>query len=183
MEIPDYLILSDSNGTYDTTLGAFKYNIPPTWYSNQRSSVAAVSMVQFAYEQDNSGDVIGYITTSLASQNSRYSQEADSVLGVLTPTANATPTLTSFSYFDYNEPIKHLSPARPSQFNITFKQMDGTTVAPDEFMLVLKFEYANPQATSSRLLNEFTPQLPAVSGGIATYYPNNEISLTSLNRL
>ena len=183
MDIPDYLILSDTNGTYDTNILGYKYALPPTWYSNHRSSVACVSMIQFAYEQDNSAGVVGYVTTSLPSQNTRYNQEGQSVLGLLTPNTDATPALSSNSWFDTNEPIKHLTAARPPQFNIFFKTMDGTATNPDTFMLVLKFEYYSPAKTSRALGDEYTPTLNTVGGGIANYYPNSEISLTSLRKL
>ena len=44
-------------------------------------------------------------------------------------------------------------------------------------MLVLKFEYYSPSKTSQTLGDEYTPTLKTVGGGIANYYPNNQIGL------
>jgi len=178
MDIADYLILDDQSGTYDSTLGSFKFNIAPTWYSNQRSSVASVSMIQLSYEQDNSGEVIGYVTSTLNSQNSHFNRSAEPVLGVLTPSTNTNTSFSTNSTYDINEPIKHLTAARPSQFNLTFRSLDGSAVPPDEFMIVLKFEYYSPTSTARNLGDEYTPTLGTVGGGAgANYYPNNKIGL------
>tara|TARA_R100001443_G_scaffold115873_1_gene134718 strand:+ start:304 stop:843 length:540 start_codon:yes stop_codon:yes gene_type:complete len=178
MEIADYLILNDESGTYDSTLGGFTYNIAPTWYSNQRSSVASVSMVQFSYEQDNSGEVVGYVTSSLNSQNTQFNRSSGNVLGILTPNTNTNVSYATNSYYDFSEPIKHLTSARPSNFNLIFRRLDGTAIRPDEFMIVLKFEYYSPVNTSRNLREESTPTLETVGGGVgANYYPNPQIGL------
>ena len=150
-QINDYIVLSKSSGTAYN--GGFKYNIPATWYSNQRSSVSTVELIQL-YQDKDAGHDMAYIATNLGLQNQFVANGSDgrSILAVL---ANNT---TNGTYL--TESMNLLTPARPTEIIIDFYDVDASTKRnPDNFVLTLKFSYYNSKETADNLVNQFTPSL------------------------
>jgi len=152
MEIQDYIVLSKTAGTAYN--GGFKFQIPLNWYSNQRSSVATVELVQF-YHKKGSGHDMAYITTNLTAQNQYVASgmQGKNILAVLMNNKNSNSQYLL-------EQMKLLTTARPTEIELQFYDVDGATKSsPDEFVATLKFSYYSPEETAEKLTNQFTPAL------------------------
>ena len=152
MDINDYVILSSKAATEFN--GGYKFHIPLTWYSNQRSSVATIELTQL-YHKKTGGHDMAYITTNLTAQNQYVASgmQGKNVLAVCMNNKNSNSQYLL-------EQMKLLTPARPTEIELYFYDVDGQTKSnPDEFVATLKFSYYSPEETADNLTNQFTPAL------------------------
>ena len=159
MEINDIVVLHQANArntTLDANNGLLTFDIPSTYYSNQRSSVCSISLVDFNFVADATDDYILVYYDNIG-QNQFNSSNNGVYLGYgLCKGANTDPLqLTNL------DKIKTLVNARPTTITLKLKAQGNTALgaAITNAFFVLKFEYANPLDTSEMLLNDYTPTL------------------------
>lgn len=146
MNIPDYITLHKTDA--DTTLandGLYKWNIPMSYYSNTRGSVCYVSLADCCLTSATTQHLI--VKLKNQGQNTSNSKNDGSVLGIVNRNASA-------HHFRNAEPIKILLNARPPSIEIQVKQAnDNLKVTVSNLMVVLKFEYFDPQDTQKEYVN------------------------------
>lgn len=159
MEINDIVVLHQANArntTLDANNGLLTFDIPSTYYSNQRSSVCSISLVDFNFVADATDDYILVYYDNIG-QNQFNSSNNGVYLGYgLCKGANTDPLqLTNL------DKIKTLVNARPTTITLKLKAQGNTNLgsAITNAFFVLKFDYANPVDTSETLLNDYTPTL------------------------
>ena len=150
MDIKDYIVLGGNTAT--SYNGGYKWTIPPSYYSNQRSSVATVELLQFNHAK-NPIHELAFISTELGLQNQYASTGGRGVLAI---TENNEAGNSTY----YAGPMKLLTAARPTEIVIYFYGADGVTKrTPDEFKLVLQFCYFNAEQTTKELIHQYTPTI------------------------
>ena len=153
--IEDYLVLASSTSSKANNI--FTWNIPNAYYSDQRSTVCKVELIQLHHTKGTGHHQIAYVATNLGVQNQYCGQLGGrNILGVLNNNKNTQSTLPE------GQCMSLLTPARPSKIQLTF--WDGAdptnaTVSPDSFVATLKFSYFSPIETSKTYLEAFTPQI------------------------
>tara|TARA_R100001440_G_scaffold6925_2_gene13937 strand:+ start:2735 stop:3214 length:480 start_codon:yes stop_codon:yes gene_type:complete len=159
MEINDIVILHQANAR-NSTLNAgndtLTFDIPSTYYTNQRSTVCSISLVDFNFVADATDDYILVYYDNIG-QNQFNSSNNGVYLGYgLCKGANTDPLQIT----NLNK-IKTLVNSRPTTITLKLKAQGNTALgaAITNAFFVLKFEYANPVDTSETLLNDYTPTL------------------------
>ena len=159
MEINDVIVLHQAdarNTTLNAGNGLLTFDIPASYYTNQRSSVCSISLVDFNFVADATDDYILVYYDNIG-QNQFNSSNNGVYLGYgLCKGANTDPLqLTNL------DKIKTLVNARPTTITLKLKAQGNTNLgaAITNAFFVLKFEYANPVDTSETLLNDYTPTL------------------------
>ncbi len=159
MDIKDYLVLRQGDaidGIINNTKNNLVWNIPPSYYSNQRSNTCSVKLI----------DAYG--------TNSNFSDQELSVLVNLTVsnqynTANSSPYLGKLLNGKQNSgyAMSLLTSARPTTIEIKLVNetneinVDGgnPTGSIDGAVFVLEFTYYNSNETAHDLVNQYTPHL------------------------
>ena len=159
MEINDIVVLHQANArntTLDANNGLLTFDIPSTYYTNQRSTVCSISLVDFNFVADATDDYILVYYDNIG-QNQFNSAKNGVYLGYgVSKGANTDPLQISNS-----DRFKVLVNARPTTITLKLKAQGNTALgaAITNAFFVLKFEYANPVDTSEMLLNDYTPTL------------------------
>ena len=155
-EVYDYLVLSKNSATVNGSV--YSWNIPNAYYSDQRSTVCKVRLIQLHHTK-GAHHHIAYVSTNMGLQN-QYNAQIDgrNVLAVLT---NPIEQLSSLQAGDGME---LLTDARPSEIKLTFNTnaSPNAKVEPDTFLAVLKFSYYNPVETTKQYLETYTPQIKLI---------------------
>jgi len=152
-EVEDYLVLSKNSATL--TGSTYSWQIPSAYYSDQRSTVCKVQLIQLHHTKAAHHHV-AYVSTNLGVQNQFNSQiDGRNVLAVL---SNPNNTLSSLQA---GGGMTLLTDARPSEVKLTFNNNASPNVAvtPDTFLAVLKFTYYNPKDTTKEFLATYTPTI------------------------
>ena len=150
MDIKDYIVLGGNTAT--SYNGGYRWNIPPSYYSNQRASVATVELLQFNHTKSSAHE-LALISTELGLQNQYASTGGRGVLAIA---QNNVDDMSTY----FGGTMKLLTPARPTDIVIYFYAADGVTKRnPDEFKLVLQFCYYNAEDTTKELLRQYTPTI------------------------
>ena len=160
MEISDILILHQAdarnNGTLDANNDTLVFDIPNTYYSNQRSSSCFLTLVDFNFSKDQTDDYLLVYYNTL-SQNQFNSANNGTYLGygICKGDANDPLQITNSPNF------KIMVNARPSNITLKIKAQGNGNLgsAITNAFFVLKFDYANPVDTGEELLNQYTPTL------------------------
>ncbi len=159
MEINDVIVLHQANArntTLDANNGILTFDIPASYYTNQRSSVCSISLVDFNFVADATDDYILVYYDDIG-QNQFNSSNNGVYLGYgLCKGANTDPLqLTNL------DKIKILVNARPTTITLKLKAQGNNDLgsAVTNAFFVLKFEYSNPVDTSELLLEQYTPTL------------------------
>lgn len=159
MEINDILVLHQSdarNSTLDANNDRLIFDIPAPYYTNQRSSVCSISLVDFNFVADETDSYILLYYDNIG-QNQFNSANNGVYLGhgICKGKANDSLRITNSDRF------KVLVSARPTTITLKLKAQGNTNLgaAITNAFFVLKFEYANPVDTSETLLNDYTPTL------------------------
>ena len=159
MEINDIVVLHQVNArntTLDANNDTLTFDIPSTYYTNQRSTVCSISLVDFNFVADATDDYILVYYDNIG-QNQFNSANNGLYLGYgVSKGANTDPLQISNS-----DRFKVLVNARPTTITLKLKAQGNTALgaAITNAFFVLKFEYANPADTSEMLLNDYTPTL------------------------
>lgn len=158
MDISDILVLHQSqarNSTLDANNDTLVFDIPNTYYSNQRSSVCTITLVDFNFSKDANDDYVLVYFDTIA-QNQFNSANNGVYLGyAINGKANDPLQVTNLNQF------KTLVTARPSTITLKIKAQGNSNLssAITNAFFVLKFEYSNPVDTGEELSNQFTPTL------------------------
>ena len=159
MEINDIVVLHQANArntTLDANNDTLTFDIPSTYYTNQRSTVCSISLVDFNFVADATDDYILVYYDNIG-QNQFNSSNNGVYLGYgVSKGANTDPLQISNS-----DRFKVLVNARPTTITLKLKAQGNTALgaAITNAFFVLKFEYGNPVDTSEMLLNDYTPTL------------------------
>ena len=159
MEISDILILHQNdarNSTLDATNDTLVFDIPNTYYSNQRSSSCFLTLVDFNFSKDQNDDyLLVYFDTLAANQFNSSNNGTYLGYGICKGGANDPLQVTNLDKF------KTMVNARPSNITLKIKAQGNANLssAVTNAFFVLKFDYANPVDTGEELLNQYTPTL------------------------
>ena len=159
MEINDVIVLHQAdarNTTLNAGNGLLTFDIPASYYTNQRSSVCSISLVDFNFVADATDDYILVYYDNIG-QNQFNSANNGLYLGYgVSKGANTDPLQISNS-----DRFKVLVNARPTTINLRLRSQGNSALgsAITNAFFVLKFEYSNPQDTSELLLEQYTPTL------------------------
>jgi len=154
-EVSDYLVLSMNKASVSNSV--YSWQIPNAYYSDQRSSVCKVQLIQLNHTKAAHHE-IAYVSTNLGVQNQYSAQlEGRNILAVLSNPENTLGTIQT------GEDMSLLTSARPSLIQLTFNDNQNPNVKrePDSFVAVLKFTYFNPVETTRVFLDTYTPQISA----------------------
>ena len=159
--IDDFLVLKYSDAVITGTSAV--WNIPPNYYSNQRSSVCFMSLERCNIifrgnpGQDDSANVATMIRVNLNAQNQQLTDNNETLLdivktdtkAVITNYATTTGSMTTTTNvmtevrnccvkFDNPNPMRLLVSARPTTIKITIQNRDFTTFNsnPDPVILL-----------------------------------------------
>jgi hypothetical protein len=159
MEINDIIVLHQAdarNSTLDANNDTLVFDIPATYYTNQRSSVCSISLVDFNFVADETDEYILVYYDNIG-QNQFNSANNGLYLGygICKGRANDALQLTNLNK------IKTLVNARPTTITLKLKAEGNTALgsAITNAFFVLKFEYYNPVDTTELLLEQYTPTL------------------------
>ena len=159
MEINDVIVLHQAdarNTTLNAGNGLLTFDIPASYYTNQRSSVCSISLVDFNFVADATDEYILVYYDDIG-QNQFNSANNGVYLGYgICKGANTDPLQITNS-----DRFKVLVNARPTTITLKLKAQGNTNLgaAITNAFFVLKFDYANPVDTSETLLNDYTPTL------------------------
>ena len=159
MEISDILILHQNdarNSTLDANNDTLVFDIPNTYYSNQRSSSCFLTLVDFNFSKDQNDDyLLVYFDTLAANQFNSSNNGTYLGYGICKGGANDPLQVTNLDKF------KTMVNARPSNITLKIKAQGNANLssAVTNAFFVLKFDYANPYDTGEELLNQYTPTL------------------------
>lgn len=139
------------NGNFEA--GAFTWRIPTTYYTNQRSTVCTVSIVNANL---TSGDthtsvLINYLNggVNIYSKNQKY------IIGHAFVSDH-----TNKAFYIDDSKIKLLTNARPDKITLDFiKETDGKSKSMATGSITLEFCYYNSESTNANYHNQFTNSL------------------------
>lgn len=159
MEINDIIVLHQANArnsTLDANNDTLVFDIPATYYTNQRSSVCSISLVDFNFVADATDEYILVYYDNLG-QNQFNSANNGVYLGYGVCKGANTDSLQSTNLNN----IKTLVNTRPTTITLKIKAEGNTALgsAITNAFFVLKFEYSNPVDTTELLLEQYTPTL------------------------
>jgi hypothetical protein len=160
-DIKDYVTLFTSTGVPDDAANPSHYtwNIPQSYYSNQRSSICSVSCVGANITTKNSYNSV--IVVWDGGTTNSYEQNQRAVL--FHPTAVGFPVATGNKAFhtspDANK-IELMVRPRPSTITLAFV---GEAGVRDKYIatgcITLCFSYYNQEASTKLLMDQYTPTL------------------------
>ena len=159
MEISDIIVLHQADAR-NTTLNAgndtLVFDIPASYYTNQRSSVCNVSLVDFNFVADATDEYVLVYYDNIG-QNQFNSSNNGVYLGYGICKGANTDAL---QLTNLNK-LKVLVNARPTTISLKVKAQGNQNLgsAITNAFFVLKFEYSNPVDTSELLLEQYTPTL------------------------
>lgn len=151
--IPEYLTLYGNDATVNSN--RYKWSIPSAYYSNQRSSVCFVSLVDCIINDTTLDTEI--LVKYTGAQNGFSTKNDGTILGSLV--INTDSGSHGHLRYQQTECIKLLVNARPSNIEIILTDVDNAVVEPDSITFVLKFEYLNAIDTVRTYEKTFTPQI------------------------
>tara|TARA_R100000353_G_scaffold174729_3_gene143332 strand:+ start:897 stop:1376 length:480 start_codon:yes stop_codon:yes gene_type:complete len=159
MDIKDYLVLRQrdaENSTLNNTNNKLKWNIPNTYYSNQRSQSCSVCLINCYGEIEDNNDFVLSVKCNLTAGNQYNTSNTSTYLGSFHK--NTTET----SLFNSEKMILQTAP-RPNVVEIEFVNEIGTSGGLQGqltgIVVVLQFNYYNAETTSNLLGNEYAPKL------------------------
>ena len=147
----------------------FTWNLPDSYYSNQRASSAYVSIVD-SFQEKLQRDPIApaqhdqsYLIKMIDGASNYYStKNAGIVLGGF----NLRPSITPANELCYDFAktggmLQALVSARPRTIRLQITDMDGILFRPDSppfrWCITLRFDYLNPVKQVEGMLSTFTP--------------------------
>jgi len=159
MEINDFLVLHQADAR-NTTLNAgnntLVFDIPSTYYTNQRSSVCSLSLVDFGFVEDGTDNYLLVYYDNIG-QNQFNSSNNGVYLGHAVCRFDANSTYQTPDV----EKVEVLVNARPTTISIKVLAEGNSPLgaAITNAFFVLKFKYGNAVDTSELLLEQYTPTL------------------------
>tara|TARA_R100000322_G_C5320895_1_gene160474 strand:+ start:37 stop:519 length:483 start_codon:yes stop_codon:yes gene_type:complete len=160
MDIKDYLVLRQrdaENTTINDTNNKLKWNIPNSYYSNQRSQSCSVCLINCYGEIEDNNDNVLSIKCNLTAGNQYNTSNSSTYLGSFHK--NTTET----SLFNSEKMILQTAP-RPNVVEIIFENEVASATGQLQgelrgIVVVLQFNYYNAETTSNLLGNEYAPKL------------------------
>ncbi len=162
MDIKDYIVLRQTeavSSTLNATNNTLTWNIPSTYYSNQRSNVCSVKLIDAYGTANNIRDNKLSILTNLSIQNQSNSGNTLPYLGKLQSGGEASGSDNTSIQAD----MELLTAPRPT--TITFTIINQTTNtgsllnAVNGAVFVLQFKYYDVEKTTNNLVEQFSPKL------------------------
>lgn len=157
-QLPDFLTLYKSDAVDDTPTNLqFKWNIPDSYYSNDRTSTCYVTLVSVAIS--GTGLTGQQYACVLKDGGSNYSSTKNSgiVLGFV---QNNTAT-NNLEHHPTGGILQPLIKSNPQTLTIEFTDLAGTVqdVNTGEFVLSLRFDYISPISQAAGMEGTFQPNL------------------------
>lgn len=156
MDIKDFIVLRQEEAIF-TTLNQFHstltWNIPPSYYSNQRDNTCSVMLIDAYSNAANSNDNKLSILTNLSIQNQANSGNTLPYLGKLIDGSIETDHIN----------MELLTSARPTTISFNIKNLNNAngvlSGALTGCLFVLQFKYYNAIKTSDNLVEQYSPKL------------------------
>lgn len=173
--LPDFLTLYTVD-SLDPTPPAltFNWNLPSSYYSNQRATSCYVSIVDsFCESITNStaqNEDAYLITFGDGGSNYHSTHNTGIVLGgvvrkgwVAVPTAPDTQVNT-YEFMKTGAMLQPLIAARPQTINLALANLNGDVLArpsnpPFDWVVTLRFDYVNQETQAEGMLSSFTNNL------------------------
>lgn len=158
MDIKDYLVLRQENAetaTLNAGNNKLKFNIPNTYYSNQRSQSCSVCLINCYGKIESANDFVLSVKCNLTAANQYNTNNSSTYLGSINRNTDTT------SVFNSEKMILQTAP-RPNTIEIEFEnEVLGPALQGElsGMVIVLQFNYYNAEATSLLLGNGYTPKL------------------------
>ncbi len=158
MDIKDYLVLRQEdaeNATLNANNNKLKWNIPNTYYSNQRSQSCSVCLVNCYGKIHSANDFVLSVKCNLTAGNQYNTANSSTYLGSVNRNTDTT------SVFNSEKLILQTAP-RPSVVEIEFFNEINNGVLNEQLsgmVVILQFNYYNAETTSNLLGNEYAPKL------------------------
>tara|TARA_R100000935_G_scaffold40161_1_gene61674 strand:+ start:285 stop:836 length:552 start_codon:yes stop_codon:yes gene_type:complete len=166
--ICDYITLFFEDGNIDNGIG--EWEIPSSsYYYQTRGNIAVVSLADAVFNTDQGSTNDTVIVGTDCGLNSSVAQVGASTkinnnlsfLGSIQLVAQHGAIYGVFNYFK-TEPIKILTPARPSRIKLSFfKANDKSAYDITKGCVTLKFEYLSPE--TEKEVNDAVSYIPAFS--------------------
>ena len=159
--IKDYVTLffDESLTVFNSTL--FTWSIPASYYSNQRSRVCSVSIVDATITTDTlfKSILIDYINGGF---NSYSTAKRRNVIGQMS-IVETSGGLSTYVISHVSEPIRLLTNARPDKIQIKLLKTDNTEIRDTDIYFIgaggcitLAFTYYDAEETDKQLHNQYT---------------------------
>jgi len=143
--IADYITLYSSDAVQ--TGGKLVWHINPEYIFKNRGNYCLVSLVSASVlDTDLAQNVVVVFKNH---QNGGSSTNNGSALGIISVSSGAAGYQHDYS----GEPIKYLTPARPTNIELNLTQLDKTEITIDNAVFVLKFEYLKPEEAQATTLS------------------------------
>jgi len=158
MDICDYLVLQQAdarNSTLDTTNNILEFDVPQTYYTNQRSSTCSVSLHHAVMNQGSKT-----IPVNFYYMNGGQNQFNSSNNGVYLGNINAINN-SGFKDFKLGSYMEILTSPRPHNIRIKILESGNAGITEDitNAVIILKFKYYNSKDTAEELLNQYQEKL------------------------
>ena len=160
MDICDYLVLQQAdarNSTLDGTNSILEFDVPQSYYTNQRSSTCSVSLHHVVLEQGSS-----LVPLNVYYMNGGQNQFNSSNNGVYLGSVESN-AVSGFKKFNkqHHDSMEVLTSCRPHNIRLKFLISGNTalTNAITNAVIVLKFKYYNSKDTAEELLNQYQEKL------------------------
>jgi len=155
MSIKDYVSLFIGDATNIST-GVYEWDIPATYYTNQRSTVCTVSVVGSSLYA--SGPHTNLMIEYRNGARNTYSQNNNTYIISHTQHEYSASNTTSY-YKSFKEDIELLTTARPEKIRLRFLHDNGVSQSMGSGCVTLKFCYYNAEETNHELHNQYTNTL------------------------
>ena len=148
--VPDYVALYSGDATVDGN--KYKWNLNPSYFSNQRSTVCFVSLADTLIDDQNANTELivkyhGGVQNMFSSNN-----DAGFYLGGLDVVVDSG----GHNHHTYmKEHVRLLVPARPQTIELSVTELDETAITPDNATFVLRFDYLDPEETTQEITSTF----------------------------
>ena len=148
--VPDYLMLYKVDAVNNG--GKYTWNIPSSYYSNQRGQVCYVSLCDCLVDDTGVDEEIA-VKYHSGGQNYHSTKNSGAYLGGLSTSVESA----GHSHHKYDaDRVKLLVSARPTTIELSTVNCNDDLVELDEVIFVLKFEYLNTENTNNQYINTFS---------------------------
>ena len=142
--IADYITLYSSDATQ--TGGQLVWNLNPDYLFKNRGQYCLVSLVNANVRDIDLDSPV--VVLYKDAQNAGSSTNNGSALGII----GVSSAAAGYQHNYVGEPVKYLTPARPTTIELNLTQLDKTAITIDEAVFVLKFEYLNTEQAQAYTL-------------------------------
>jgi hypothetical protein len=174
--LPDFLTLysKDSLNPGIITQADFTWNLPDSYYSNQRANNCYVSIVDCfseELERDAVAPAINEQAYLIVLYDGASNYHSTDNAGIVLGGYNLRPKDTNFTY-DFAKTggmLQALIAARPQTIRLAITDLNGVIIRmanpPFLWVITLRFDYVNQEQQIEGMLNTFTNNLLPPAGG------------------